>query len=174
MAGVKRRSKKEKEIKICIKAMGKIISILFKYLRGEAHYQFLNLFNLLLIEFSAVKNLVSVFYDEFADLLAQEKRIVDAQKSSDYTQQIADADHRRDLYLTNQAATDFAYTYSNISDAAYGFALATARYQTYGITIVAGAEGIWCANIANRVSYYNGSNGVIIRYYAGIPFVYTR
>jgi hypothetical protein len=80
--------------------MEKIISILFKYLRGEAHYQFLNLFNLLLIEFSAVKNLVSVFYDEFVDLLAQEKRIVDAQKSSDYTQQIADADHRDDRLIT--------------------------------------------------------------------------
>jgi 3-methyladenine DNA glycosylase AlkD len=69
-------------------------------LRGEAHYQFLNLFNSLLIEFSAVKNLVAVFYDEFVDLLAQEKKIVDAQKSSDYTQQIADADHRDDRLIT--------------------------------------------------------------------------
>jgi hypothetical protein len=65
--------------------MEKLLTFYFKYLRGEAHYRFLNLFNLLLIEFSAVKNLVSVFYDEFADLPAQEKRIVDAQKNSDYT-----------------------------------------------------------------------------------------
>jgi 3-methyladenine DNA glycosylase AlkD len=80
--------------------MKKIITIVFSYLRGEAHYQFLNLYNLLLIEFPAIKNLVSVFYDEFAGLLAQEKQIVDAQKSSDYTQQIADADHRDDRLIT--------------------------------------------------------------------------
>jgi hypothetical protein len=80
--------------------MKRIISILFKFLRGEAHYQFLNLFNQLLMEFPAVKNLVSVFYSEFVDLLAQEKKIVDAQKSSDYTQQIADADHRDDSLIT--------------------------------------------------------------------------
>jgi hypothetical protein len=80
--------------------MKKIVTIIFSYLRGEMHYQFMNLFNLLLIEFSAVMRLVSVYYDEFVDLLAQEKKIVDAQKSSDYTQQIADADHRDDRLIT--------------------------------------------------------------------------
>jgi hypothetical protein len=79
-----------------------------------------------------------------------------------------------DLYLTNKDANDFAYIMSNVSDASYTIALATARYKMYGITVVAGAEGIWFSNIAKRVSYYNGPNGVIIRYYAGIPFVYTR
>jgi hypothetical protein len=80
--------------------MKKIITLLFSYLRGEAHYQYLNLFNLLLIEFPVVKNLVAMFYSEFVDLLAQEKQIVDAQKSSDYTQQIANADHRDDRLIT--------------------------------------------------------------------------
>jgi hypothetical protein len=80
--------------------MKRIITIVFSYLRGEAHYQYLNLFNLLLIEFPAVMNIVSMFYNEFIDLLAQEKKIVDAQKSSDYTQQIADADHRDDRLIT--------------------------------------------------------------------------
>jgi hypothetical protein len=80
--------------------MKKIITVLFNYLRGEAHYQYLNLFNLLLIEFPVVKNLVAMFYGEFTDLLAQEKQIIDAQKSSDYTQQIADADHRDDRLIT--------------------------------------------------------------------------
>jgi hypothetical protein len=80
--------------------MSGIIFILFKYLRGEAHYRFLDLFNQLLIEFTAVKALVATFYDRFTDLLSQEKQIIDAQKSSDYTQQIADADHRDDRLIT--------------------------------------------------------------------------
>jgi hypothetical protein len=77
-----------------------IIAVLFKYLRGEAHYQYLNLFNQQLIEFPSVQSVVSAFYPEFVDLLAQEKQIVDAQKSSDYTQRIADADHRDDRLIT--------------------------------------------------------------------------
>jgi hypothetical protein len=80
--------------------MKTIISILFRYLRGEAHYRFLDLFDHLLIEFPAVKTIVALFYGEFADLLAQEKQIVDAQKSSEFTQQIADADHRNDRLIT--------------------------------------------------------------------------
>ncbi|MDR1340913.1 MAG: DUF6261 family protein [Prevotellaceae bacterium] len=77
-----------------------IVAVLFKYLRGEAHYQFLNLFNQLLIEFPSVQNIVSMFYPEFVDLLVQEKQTVDMQKSSDYTQRIADADHRDDRLIT--------------------------------------------------------------------------
>jgi hypothetical protein len=77
-----------------------ILSIMFKYLRGEAHYQFLNLFDGLLTDFPAAKNITAELYPEFAGLLAQEKQIVDAQKSSDYTQQIADADHRDDRLIT--------------------------------------------------------------------------
>ncbi|MDR2119842.1 MAG: DUF6261 family protein [Tannerella sp.] len=80
--------------------MKKIIVILFKYLRGEAHYQYLNLFDRLLNEFPAVIVMVKMFYDNFTSLLSQEKAIVDEQKSSDYTQQIAEADHRDDRLIT--------------------------------------------------------------------------
>jgi hypothetical protein len=59
----------------------------------------LTLFNQLLNEFPAVLSIVMQFYDEFTGLLAQEKKIVDAQKSSDYTQQITDADHRDDRLI---------------------------------------------------------------------------
>jgi hypothetical protein len=69
-------------------------------LRGEAHYQYLNLFHQLLMEYPAVQSVVAAFGDEFNVLLAQEKQIVDAQKSSDYTRQIADADHRDDRLIT--------------------------------------------------------------------------
>jgi hypothetical protein len=80
--------------------MKTINSIFFKYLRGEAHYQFLNLYDELLTEFPATKTIVTPFYNEFSSLPGEEKRIVDAQKSSDYTQQIADADHRDDRLIT--------------------------------------------------------------------------
>jgi hypothetical protein len=80
--------------------MKKINAILFKYLRGEAHYQYLNLFNLLLIEFPAVKSVILSFYDSFVALLAKEKQVVDAQRSSEYTKQIADADHNNDKLIT--------------------------------------------------------------------------
>jgi hypothetical protein len=105
--------------------MKKIITVLFSYLRGEAHYQYLNLFNLLLIEFPVVKNLVAVFYNEFADLLVQEKQIVDAQKSSDYTQQIADADHRDDRLITGIRET------------------VNAALHHFDSAVVAAAQSIW-------------------------------
>jgi hypothetical protein len=105
--------------------MRKIDYILFKFLRGEAHYQYLNLYNLLLLEFPSVKTIVLVFYDDFNNLLAQEKQIVDAQKSSDYTQQIADADHRDDRLITGIRET-----------------INAARHQ-FDPTVVAAAESLW-------------------------------
>jgi hypothetical protein len=105
--------------------MKRIIIILFKFLRGEAHYQFLNLFSQLLEEFPAVKSLVLVFYSEFVDLLAQEKKIVDAQKSSDYTQQIADADYRDDRLITGIRET------------------VNAALHHFDTSIVAAAQSLW-------------------------------
>jgi hypothetical protein len=105
--------------------MKKIITVLFGYLRGEAHYQYLNLFNQLLIEFPAVRNLIAIFYNEFADLLAQEKQIVDAQKSSDYTQQIAEADHRDDRLITGIRET------------------VNAALHHFDSAVVAAAQSIW-------------------------------
>jgi hypothetical protein len=80
--------------------MSKISVIHFRYLRGEAHYQYLTLFKGLLDEFTVVRNTASSFYADLVTLLAQEKQVVDQQKSSDYTQQIADADHRDDRLIT--------------------------------------------------------------------------
>jgi hypothetical protein len=107
--------------------MNKVIinTILFSYLRGEAHYQYLNLYNLLLIEFPEVKNLVVVFYSDFVDLLGQERQIVDAQKSSDYTQQIVDADHRDDRLITGIRETT------------------NAALHHFDPAIVAAAQSIW-------------------------------
>jgi hypothetical protein len=79
--------------------MQKIIAILFKYLRGEAHFQFLTLFRDLLHEFPAVQSLVAGLFATFITLLEQERMLIDAQKISNYTQKIADADHRNDRLL---------------------------------------------------------------------------
>jgi hypothetical protein len=80
--------------------MIKISFIKFNYLRGEAHYQYLTLFKGLLDEFPAARNTAASFYTDLVSLLAQEKQVVDRQKSSDYTQQITDADHRDDRLIT--------------------------------------------------------------------------
>ncbi|MDR0725321.1 MAG: DUF6261 family protein [Prevotellaceae bacterium] len=112
--------------------MKKIITILFRYLRGEAHYRFLSLFDQLLAEYSAVKNVVAAFYSRFSDLLAQEKQIVDAQKSSDYTEQIAAADHRDDRLIIGINETVRAALYHfdpNIVAAAQSLSL---RLEAFG------------------------------------------
>jgi hypothetical protein len=85
--------------------MNTITPIIFKYLRAEAQFRFLTLFDRLLADFPAVKNVVTAVYPEFADLLAQEKQIVDMQKSSIYTKQIADDDRRNDKLITGIHAT---------------------------------------------------------------------
>jgi hypothetical protein len=79
--------------------MRKINIIYFYYLRREAHYQFLELYNQLLNTFPEAKAIVDIYYDEFIDLLVQEKLLVDAQKSSDYTRLIVAADHQDDRLL---------------------------------------------------------------------------
>jgi hypothetical protein len=73
--------------------------IQFNYLRREAHYQFLELFNRLLDSYLEVKEIVFVYYVEFAALLLKEKRLVNAQKRSDYARKIIEADHRDDYLL---------------------------------------------------------------------------
>jgi hypothetical protein len=105
---------------------------MFKYLRGEAHYQFLNLFNLLLIEFPNVQSIVLSLYDKFVALLAQEKQIVDAQKSSDYTKQIADADHRDDRLITGIVETVRAALHHFDPDIVAAAQSISLRLQTFG------------------------------------------
>jgi hypothetical protein len=69
-------------------------------MRGEAHLQYLVLFDQLLVEFPDVKAAVAAYYDAFILLLAQEKKIVDMKRSSDYTQRISDVDNRDDRLIT--------------------------------------------------------------------------
>jgi hypothetical protein len=73
--------------------------IQFSYLRREAHYQFLELFHRLLDTFGEVKEVISIYYVGFVFLLDKERRLVDAQKKSNYTKKIVDADHRDDQLL---------------------------------------------------------------------------
>ncbi|MDR1269416.1 MAG: DUF6261 family protein [Planctomycetaceae bacterium] len=48
----------------------------------------------------SVQNVVSMFYGEFINLLEQEKQIVDIQRSSEFTKQIAEANHLNDRLIT--------------------------------------------------------------------------
>jgi hypothetical protein len=79
-----------------------------------------------------------------------------------------------DLYLTNQAAKDYAYNVNNAATAYATLAAGSAFFGQFEITLASGLTALWFENIADRVTYYNGPNGVIIRSYAGIPFVYSR
>ena len=92
--------RRELEVKSNTNDMIKIQAITFKYLRGEAHYQFLCLFDQLLGEFPAVKQIVAELYAKtFAGLLAQEVQIVDRPRASYYTRRIAEADRSNDRLL---------------------------------------------------------------------------
>jgi hypothetical protein len=95
--------------------------IQFKYLRREAHYQFLELFNRLLDSCLEVKEIVFVFYVEFVALLLKEKKLVNAQKRSSYTRKIVEADHRDDYLLIgirNILVASIHHFDSNIAEAA--------------------------------------------------------
>jgi hypothetical protein len=88
-----------------------ILPIVFRYLRGEAHFQYLNLFDGLLTDFPDVKKTADPFYPDFIRLLVQEKQVIDAKKSSDYTQQIVDADYRDDRLITGIREMVNAFTH---------------------------------------------------------------
>jgi hypothetical protein len=80
--------------------MLKVITILFKYLRAEAQYEFMVLFGNLIQAYPAVKTLLGTMVDNFAALLAVEAKLVDAQRISIYTAEIAEADKRDDRLVT--------------------------------------------------------------------------
>jgi broad specificity phosphatase PhoE len=92
--------------------MGKIKVIHFQHLRNEAHYEFLWIFNHLVEEYSAVKTLLAGLLDAFLVLLAKEKRLLDAARTSALTKQIADADHRVDRAVSGLKAVINAARYS--------------------------------------------------------------
>jgi hypothetical protein len=77
-----------------------IKAIYLKYLNGETHYKYMFDFNSLLVEFPIAKGAITAYYTTFTSQLAQEKTIVDAQKSSIYTKQIAEADSINDNLTT--------------------------------------------------------------------------
>ncbi|MDR0756837.1 MAG: DUF6261 family protein [Tannerella sp.] len=83
----------------------KILKIHLEYLRSEAHYQFLLLLLKLFESYPAVAAIVSVLLNSIRELVNIEGQLVDAVRSSIYTEQIAEADRRvdRDLAGINAA-----------------------------------------------------------------------
>ncbi|MDR2085767.1 MAG: DUF6261 family protein [Dysgonamonadaceae bacterium] len=80
--------------------MNKISSIWFRYLRGEAHYQFLLLFNETVNEHPAVRSIAGPLYDDFTVWLNRESKVVDMQKTSLYTERIVEVNLRADRLIT--------------------------------------------------------------------------
>ncbi|MDR3235659.1 MAG: DUF6261 family protein [Prevotellaceae bacterium] len=80
--------------------MKKIKVIIFSYLRNDAHYEFLVEFRSLLVKYPAVQAIVAALYEAFTALLLKEEELINAMRKSDYTVQIADADHRVDRTIT--------------------------------------------------------------------------
>jgi hypothetical protein len=79
----------------------KIKKIYSGRLRNEAHYQFLTMFNVIMLADAAVRDVLGdKLVDSFAALLTLEGQLVDAMHSSIYSKELAEADFRRDNYLT--------------------------------------------------------------------------
>jgi hypothetical protein len=74
----------------------KILKIYFHYLRNEAHYQFLLLVQKLFSNYPQVASIVSTLLPRLNELIAIEGKIVDAMKSSIYTEQLVEIDGRID------------------------------------------------------------------------------
>jgi hypothetical protein len=74
----------------------KILTIYFQYLRAEAHYQFLLLLQKLFNIYTPVAAIVADLLPRFNELLALEGKLVDAIRASEYTAELAEADHRVD------------------------------------------------------------------------------
>jgi hypothetical protein len=85
--------------------MKNIKAIHFSHLRNEAHYEFLWIFSHLMDEYYNVKALVADLYNAFMALLATEKKLLDAARTSALTKQIADADHRVNRAVSGIKAT---------------------------------------------------------------------
>jgi hypothetical protein len=79
--------------------MKKIISIFLHNLRNEAHFEFMLLFGNLFDAFPPVRTIVAALYVTFYDLLQQESKLVDAQRTSPYTAEILKADAHNDRLL---------------------------------------------------------------------------
>jgi hypothetical protein len=87
----------------------KILKIYFHYLRNEAHYQFFLLIQKLFATYPQVASIVSALLIRFNELIVIEGRLVDAMKSSVYTEQLAELDRRIDRDIVGfEAAVDSA------------------------------------------------------------------
>jgi hypothetical protein len=78
----------------------KISKIYFRYLRNEAHYQFLLLVQKLLATYPTVAAIVTGLLPRLNELIELEGQLVDALRSSAYTERIAEADRRVDRNVT--------------------------------------------------------------------------
>jgi hypothetical protein len=92
--------------------MTKITTLRFSYLRNEAHYEFLFVVFCLLENFPEVYHLVEPLIDEFRYLLDLEKQRLDSARSSAYTQQVAEANHRIARAISGIKATIKAALFS--------------------------------------------------------------
>jgi hypothetical protein len=70
----------------------KILGLKVSHLRSEEHFQFMKLFIQLLDKFNAVKGIVAVLYKVLLELLAQEGRLIDAERANVLSRMIAEAD----------------------------------------------------------------------------------
>jgi hypothetical protein len=98
-----------------------IFKIHFEHLRNEAHYQFLLITRQLIDGDDSVRSIVNELLPGFYSLIDLEGRLVDAIKSSAYTQEMVDADHRVDRMLVAiNAAVESAFHHfdATIVDAA--------------------------------------------------------
>jgi hypothetical protein len=74
----------------------KIEFIHLAHLRNEDHYQFMLRYQDLLGTYPSTVTIISSLMTEFTALFAKERQMVDAIKASEYTEEIAAADKRRD------------------------------------------------------------------------------
>jgi hypothetical protein len=91
----------------------KITKIYFRFLRNEAHYQFLLLLQKLFAAYPAVAAIVLTLLPRLYELIELEGQLVDALKGSLYTERIAEADRRvdRDIVGINAAIASAAHHY---------------------------------------------------------------
>jgi hypothetical protein len=74
----------------------KIKKIDLSHLRNETHYQFFNLFRDLLGLFPYIMSLITELYQQLIILLDRESQLVDAERSSDLSKPLAEADRKID------------------------------------------------------------------------------
>ena len=96
--------------------MYEITVTLLNWYRGEAHYEFMEVFNGKRIAFPVINDLVQPLVSEFEELLQQEKKLVDAQRKSPYTAQIAEADKQDDKLVVAIREIVSGYNFSDCND----------------------------------------------------------